>query len=103
MPDTIERPRSKLFRRNGEKPTGAITERDMALLRYIGHHRLIAADDLALLDGGSQQNVLRALVSCSILGWLNVPRRKKRTGSGQHSARSITTISLYSTWTFSTI
>ena len=78
----------------------------MALLRYIGHHRLIAADDLALLDGGSQQNVLRALRELFDLGLVERPEAQKAHWIGATQRKivwNITTISLSSTWTFSTI
>jgi DNA-binding transcriptional ArsR family regulator len=88
MPDTLERLRSKLFRRNDEKPMGAITERDIALLRNIGHHRLITSDDLALLDGGSQQNLLRALRVLFDLGLVERPEAQKARWIGSNTAQN---------------
>jgi hypothetical protein len=60
MDSTLERRHPSLFRRAEDKPIHEVNDRDMRLLRHIRRHRLIASDDLAFLDGGSDQNVLRA-------------------------------------------
>lgn len=59
----------------------------MALLRYIARHRLIASDDLALLDSGSHQNVLRALRTLFDLGLVERPEAQKAHwfGTGQRT------------------
>jgi hypothetical protein len=87
MSTTTERSRSKLFRRAAEKPAHEINERDMQLLRHIRRHRLIASDDLALLDGGSPQNVLRALRTLFDLGLVERPEAQKAHwfGTGQRT------------------
>lgn len=42
-------------------PAFTINERSLALLAYVAQHRLIASDDLALLDGGSEQKAKREM------------------------------------------
>jgi hypothetical protein len=56
-----ERAGSKRFVRPERLPEFKLTPRVLALLGYIAKHRLISSDDLALLDGGSAQNVKREL------------------------------------------
>lgn len=55
-----QQPRARLFRRRKVEPR-EVNAREMALLDHIARHRLIASADLARLDGGSNQNVLRIL------------------------------------------
>jgi hypothetical protein len=57
----LTRPGSKRFVRPEVLPDFRITPRVLSLLSYIAKHRLISSDDLALLDGGSRQNVKREL------------------------------------------
>jgi hypothetical protein len=58
---TTQRTGSKRFVRPTVLPDLKLTPRVLALLAYVGKHRLISSDDLALLDGGSAQNVKRDL------------------------------------------
>jgi hypothetical protein len=52
---------SKRFVRPATLPAFKLTPRVLGLLSNIAKHRLISSDDLALLDGGSAQNVKREL------------------------------------------
>jgi hypothetical protein len=56
-----ERAGSKRFVHPDRLPEFKLTSRVLALLAYAAKHRLISSDDLALLDGGSRQNVKREL------------------------------------------
>ncbi|MBS4082894.1 MAG: replication-relaxation family protein [Rhizobiales bacterium] len=51
----------KRFVRPSKASKFSLTERNLALLAYVSQHRLIASDDLAKLDGGSEQNAKREL------------------------------------------
>lgn len=51
----------KRFVRPATLPPFKLTPRVLGLLSYIAKHRLISSNDLALLDGGSAQNVKREL------------------------------------------
>lgn len=57
------RARGRLFERPAQPRAIRITERDLGLLRNLSHLRLASADQLAALDGGSAQNVSRALLA----------------------------------------
>lgn len=57
------RARGRLFERPAQPRPIRITERDLSLLRNLSHLRLASADQLAALDGGSAQNVSRALLA----------------------------------------
>ena len=61
--ELISRPQvgSKRFVRPEILPQFKLTPRVLSLLGYTAKHRLISSDDLALLDGGSAQNVKREL------------------------------------------
>src|SRR5438270_13602825 len=87
MDSTVERSRPRLFRRAEDKPLHEVNDRDLRLLRHIRGHRLIASDDLAFLDGGSDQNVLRALRVLFDLGLVERPEAQKAHwyGSGQRN------------------
>jgi hypothetical protein len=74
MPETLERPRSKLFRRNDEEPMGAITERDIALLRNIGHP---GSSPRTILTAAASKTSFAHYASSSILALLSAQRRKK--------------------------
>ncbi|WP_194479223.1 replication-relaxation family protein [Bradyrhizobium sp. CCBAU 53338] len=50
-----------------------ITARDIALLRNIARFRLVSTADLALLDGGSAQNVSRSLLALWENGYVERP------------------------------
>lgn len=57
------RARGRLFERPAQPRPIRITERDLGLLRNLSGLRLASADQLAALDGGSAQNVSRALLA----------------------------------------
>jgi hypothetical protein len=68
MSTIAERQRPRLFRRAEDKPIHELNERDMQLLRHIRRHRLIASDDLALLDRGSDlQADTTSLLPCRLV------------------------------------
>jgi hypothetical protein len=52
---------SKRFVRPAKLPEFKLSARALGLLGHVAKHRLISSDDLALLDGGSAQNVKRQL------------------------------------------
>ena len=61
-PDTQQaKEGSKRFVRPAKPSKFTLTERNLALLAYVSQHRLIASDDLAKLDGGSEQKAKREL------------------------------------------
>jgi hypothetical protein len=61
--ETLVRERRRFFERPAEPRTLRITSRDIDLLRNIARLRLASAAQLASLDGGSAQNVSRALLA----------------------------------------
>jgi Replication-relaxation len=69
---------SKRFVRPETLPEFRITPRNLALLSYVAKHRLISSDDLALLDGGSTQNVKRELRRLWAHGYLIRPESQLR-------------------------
>lgn len=52
---------SKRFVRPSVLPAFTLNERNLSLLAYVSRHRLISSDDLAKLDGGSEQKAKREL------------------------------------------
>lgn len=52
---------AKRFVRPSVLPPFSLNERNLALLAYVSQHRLISSDDLAKLDGGSEQKAKREL------------------------------------------
>jgi hypothetical protein len=64
---------AKRFVRPNELPELSLTPRALALLAHVARHRLIASDDLALLDGGSIQNAKRELRALWAHGYLMRP------------------------------
>jgi hypothetical protein len=61
--EVIVRERRKFFERPAEPRPIRITARDLALLGNIARFRLASSAQLAVLDGGSEQNVSRALLA----------------------------------------
>jgi len=61
--ETVLRERRRFFERPIEPRALRITPRDIQLLRNIARLRLASASQLAALDGGSAQNVSRALLA----------------------------------------
>jgi len=60
---TAPRERRAFFERPKDPRPIRITSRDIALLQNIARFRLVSASQLALLDGGSAQNVSRSLLA----------------------------------------
>jgi hypothetical protein len=61
--ETVVRERRRFFERPEEPRAMRVTPRDIALLENIGRLRLASTAQLAALDGGSAQNVSRALLA----------------------------------------
>jgi hypothetical protein len=61
--ETMVRERRRFFERPEEPRSMRVTPRDIELLRNIARLRLTSAAQLAALDGGSAQNVSRALLA----------------------------------------
>jgi Replication-relaxation len=72
MPTAL-RERRKLFQRPDNPRPLRITPRDIALLLNVARFRLASASQLAILDGGSAQNVSRALLALWENGYLERP------------------------------
>lgn len=70
---------SKRFVRPKSLPDFNINFRNLALLGYVAQHRLVASDELALLDGGSVQNVKRELRRLWAHGHLLRPAAQLKT------------------------
>ena len=70
---TVERQRAKLFQRSVTEARD-LTPRELALMNHVRRYRLVSSADLALLDGGSHQNVLRILRDLFDLGLLERPK-----------------------------
>src|ERR1700687_939901 len=71
--ETMVRERRKLFERPDEPRAMRVTPRDVTLLENIGRLRLASAAQLAALDGGSAQNVSRALLALFENGYVERP------------------------------
>lgn len=71
--ETLVRSRRKFFERPEEPRALRITPRDIQLLRNIARLRLASASQLAALDGGSAQNVSRALLALFENGYVERP------------------------------
>jgi hypothetical protein len=67
-------PRRKRFERSVVPNPMQITERDLHLLAQVGRHRFLSSAQLAALDGGSTQNVLRCLRALFDHGYLDRPK-----------------------------
>jgi Replication-relaxation len=70
----IAKRRSPLFERVAEPPAIILTQRDPNHLARVARHRFLSSTQLALLDGGSPQNVLRSLRALFDHGYLDRPR-----------------------------
>jgi hypothetical protein len=77
-----------------------LTERDLAILGHVSRHRFLTSTQLARLDGGSPQGVLRCLRSLFDHGYLDRPKSQLATlrdqgpqpfvyGLGQKGARAL--------------
>ena len=67
-------PRRKRFERSDAPAPMRLTERDLQLLGHVARHRFLSSAQLAALDGGSPQNVLRSLRILFDHGYLDRPR-----------------------------
>lgn len=75
----IQRPRAKLFRR-ADAPKGMeLTARDLTMLAHIARHRFLSSANLAALDGGSPQGVLRCLRVLYDHGYVDRPATQLAT------------------------
>jgi hypothetical protein len=71
--ETMVRQRRRFFERPAEPRPIRITARDVGLLRNISRFRLASSAQLAALDGGSAQNVSRALLGLFENGYVERP------------------------------
>lgn len=71
--ETLVRERRRFFERPETPRALRITSRDIELLRNISRLRLTSAAQLAALDGGSAQNVSRALLALFENGYVERP------------------------------
>lgn len=69
----LTRERRKLFERPDNPREFRLTERHLALLENIARFRLASSAQLAALDGGSEQNVSRALLALFENGYVDRP------------------------------
>ena len=67
-------PRRKRFLRSATPIPMQLTERDLQLLAHVARHRFLSSAQLAALDGGSPQNVLRCLRALFDHGYLDRPK-----------------------------
>ena len=71
--EMLVRERRRFFERPEEPQPMRITPRDVALLQNIARLRLVSTAQLAALDGGSAQNVSRALLALWENGYAERP------------------------------
>lgn len=77
--DALVRERRRFFERPAEPRPMRVTARDIALLENIGRLRLASAAQLSALDGGSAQNVSRALLALWENGYVERPEAQAVT------------------------
>jgi len=65
--------RVRRFSRRDAPPPMALTKRDLNLLAHVARHRFLNSAQLAALDGGSPQNVVRSLRLLYDHGYLDRP------------------------------
>ncbi len=70
---------SKRFVRPAILPRFSLNERNLTLLAYVSQYRLISSDDLAKLDGGSEQKAKRELRRLWAHGYLLRPAAQLMT------------------------
>ena len=73
MEAVAERPRTRRFKRRDDPGVFQLTQRDLAILAHVARHRFLSSQHVALLDGGSEQNVLRCLRVLFDHGYLDRP------------------------------
>ena len=66
-------PRAARFSRRNDLQPMALTARDLKLLAHVARHRFLTSAQLAALDGGSPQNVVRSLRLLFDHGYLDRP------------------------------
>ncbi len=66
--------RRKRFERSAVPAPMKLTDRDLQLLAYVARHRFLSSAQLAALDGGSWQNLLRLLRALFDHGFLDRPK-----------------------------
>ncbi len=71
--------RAKRFERREIPPAFQLTDRDLTLLSHVARHRFLSSAHLAALDGGSPQNVLRALRVLFDHDYLDRPKQQLAT------------------------
>ncbi len=71
--------RTRRFERSHKPRPIQITQRDIALLSHVSAHRFISSEQLAALDGGSEQNVRRCLKALFEHGYLDRPKAQLST------------------------
>jgi hypothetical protein len=71
--------RARLFERNDTPKGMTLTPRDLNILICIARHRFLTSSQLARLDGGSAQGVLRCLRALYDHGYVDRPRQQLAT------------------------
>ena len=71
--EVLVRERRRFFERPEEPRAMRVTQRDLALLENVARLRLTSTSQLAALDGGSAQNVSRALLALWENGYVERP------------------------------
>jgi DNA-binding PadR family transcriptional regulator len=71
--------RRKRFERSTAPMPMQLTGRDLQLLAHVGRHRFLSSAQLAALDGGSPQNILRVLRALFDHGYLDRPKAQLAT------------------------
>jgi Replication-relaxation len=71
---SVQAVRRRRFHRSEPTQPMRLTARDLALLAYVAEYRFLTSAQLAALDGGSEQNVLRRLRELFDHGCLDRPR-----------------------------
>ena len=65
------------------KPLFVLQARDRNIVRLVAEHRVIASDDICLLVGGSEQNVLRRLQRLFHSGFVDRPGAQREFGNAR--------------------
>jgi hypothetical protein len=74
MDQAVRQKRSRRFERPATPQGMRLTERDIRILGWVAKHRFLSSAQLALLDGGSAQNLLRCLKVLFENGYLDRPK-----------------------------
>lgn len=84
-----QRKRGRLFARPEQPRELTITDRHIKLLRNLARFRLCSSDQLAALDGGSAQNVERALLALWENGYIERPEAQATSRRADRGSRSL--------------